>query len=223
VIALFVALGGPAEAQRLISGRDIKRNSVTGAQIRDGSLGTRELSASARRGLRDTPSRIRSRNLANGAVTSGKLAAGAVTGGKLAAGAVTSATIADGALGAIDLGAGSVGAGALGPNSVNGSKVADGTLRARDVARFWGIADLDFAPIGAGACGAMAVTPQGGVDISQDLVVAYPARDWPADRLTYSVRGGGGADQFAVVACNRTLLPTDPAPVRFRYAVIGFF
>ena len=38
LIALFVALGGPAEAARLISGKDIKKNSITAKQVKQRSL-----------------------------------------------------------------------------------------------------------------------------------------------------------------------------------------
>src|SRR4051794_6396826 len=81
-VALFVALGGPAVAQRAadrISGARLTSNSVTGAKIKDGSLPAKELSRAARRSLR-TP--------ANRSVTPAKLASRAVGRGAIAPGAV---------------------------------------------------------------------------------------------------------------------------------------
>ena len=55
LLALFVALDGPATAARLIDGRSIKRNSITNRQIRNHTLGTLDLSAQAFQTLRTTP------------------------------------------------------------------------------------------------------------------------------------------------------------------------
>ena len=37
VVALFVALGGPAQAAHLIDGRLIRKSTITGRQIKDGA------------------------------------------------------------------------------------------------------------------------------------------------------------------------------------------
>ena len=47
LVALFVALGGPAEAARLINGKLIKRGTIRSAQVKDRSLTTRDLSSAA--------------------------------------------------------------------------------------------------------------------------------------------------------------------------------
>jgi hypothetical protein len=92
--ALFVALGGPAQAARLVGSR----------QVQDHSLQTRDLSRKAVRALRSTPNgSITDRKLAAGAVTSGKLGAAAVTAGKLGAGAVGTVAVADGSLTTADI------------------------------------------------------------------------------------------------------------------------
>jgi hypothetical protein len=92
--ALFVALGGPAQAARL----------VTSADVKDHSLQTRDLSREAVRALRATPNgSVTERRLAAGAVTSGKLGAAAVTAGKLGAGAVGTVAVADGSLTTADV------------------------------------------------------------------------------------------------------------------------
>ena len=47
LLALFIALGGPAQARKLINGADIRKGTVRSAQIRDGSLTARDLSSAA--------------------------------------------------------------------------------------------------------------------------------------------------------------------------------
>jgi hypothetical protein len=46
LLALFVALGGPAQAKHLINGKDIRKGTVGGVQIKDKSIATRDLSTS---------------------------------------------------------------------------------------------------------------------------------------------------------------------------------
>src|SRR4051794_2468949 len=91
LVALFVALGGPAVAQRAvraISGKRLVDGSVTGVKIRDGSLSVDELTTAARRILR-TPRRrsVTTSRLAAGAVGSTAIAAAAVHGDDIAPGA----------------------------------------------------------------------------------------------------------------------------------------
>ncbi len=54
-LALFVALGGPAEAQRLLRGGDIEKATITSREVMDGSLAAADLSRKARRALTRTP------------------------------------------------------------------------------------------------------------------------------------------------------------------------
>jgi hypothetical protein len=125
LLALFIALGGPAQARRLINGGDIRAGTVRSKQLKDRSIAMRDLNPVVVRQLRLTPdSSITESKLAGGAVTSTRLGSGAVTAGKLAAGAVTPAAIADGA----------VGASKLADGAVNGAKLADGSLTTADVA-----------------------------------------------------------------------------------------
>ena len=42
-LALFVALGGPAQAARLITGADVRNSSLTGRDVRDNSLSGRDI------------------------------------------------------------------------------------------------------------------------------------------------------------------------------------
>src|SRR3954454_11942190 len=119
LLALFVALAGPAQAAHLINGKLLKKGTVTGKAIKDRSLGVRDLSKPAIRKLRNLPSgSVTETKLANGAVTPGKLAPGAVGSAAIAAGGVSSGNVADGSLTGVD--------------------IADGSMDARDVARFAG-------------------------------------------------------------------------------------
>ena len=205
LLALFVALGGPAEAQRLIGGQD----------VRNRSLSVKDLSRGAVRKLQATPRRsVSARALADGAVTGAKLANSAVTSGKLAAGAV----------GTGQLGQGSVGAIQLAPNAVGGGHVADGSLDARDVARFAGRFRVTVPAVPPGTCWSGEpvglAAEQAGADIYQDLVLVTPDAAWPERQLSFTVRNSANRERFVLSGCNATPSAVTPREVGFRYAVI---
>jgi hypothetical protein len=195
LLALFVALGGPAQAANLINGKLLRKGSVTGKAIKDRSLGMRDLSKASIRRLQSTPS---------GSVTEAQLANGAVTPGKLRPGAVGSAAIAGGAVGSLQVGDG----------SLTGADVADGGLGANDIGRFWGHfsvvlgrdADGNDHPISPGEC--WSAEPVGlaaeraGSDISQDVVLVTPGPQWPDKKLTLTVRQSNRSSRFVLIACN---------------------
>jgi hypothetical protein len=214
-LALFIALGGPAEAQRLISGKDLAKGSVSSRAVKDRSLQMRDLSRRAQRSLRATR---------NNSITEVKLANGAVTPGKLALGAVNSSAIADHSLSANEFAAGSVGSGALADGSVIGSKVANGSLSAADLGRFWGRFRTTVGPVPKESCWSAApagLAPEAaGADISQDLVVANPDAEWPENRLSFNVRNDGRNDRFVLVACNPGEQDVPAFEAGFRYLVI---
>ena len=56
-VALFVAVGGPAQAARLIDGGDIKAGTVGSKQVKDRSIKPRDLTRRAVRTLKATPAR----------------------------------------------------------------------------------------------------------------------------------------------------------------------
>jgi hypothetical protein len=235
LLALFVALGGPAEARRLINGKDIKRGTVAGKQIKDRSLGPQELSRRATRMLRQTP---------NGAITAPKLGPGAVTAPKIAANAVHGGTVLDMSLGAADLAPDSVGsekipenaigqsevrtngvaASEIADNSIDGGEVVDGGLDAADATKYAGSVQVDFGQIMGGACVARPApglpSDAADVDISDDLIVVSPAGGWPAAQLSYGAEPGPERDMFSIVACNpHPSNAVTPGPVTFRYGV----
>jgi len=211
--ALFVALGGPAAAQQAaeeIPGARLVANSVTGSKIRDGSLAAKDLSSRSRRALK-TPG--------NRSVTAAKLRPNAVRSAAIARGAVRPAELAAGAVRAPAVGAGAIGASKLAAGAVGSPAVADGSLRARDLGRHQGHAQLDFGPIAPGGCQAL---PVGLSNAAADAValVSAPA-NWPA-AIPVTATLGPGDRSISVVACNFTGTPSDPGPVSFRYLVIEF-
>jgi hypothetical protein len=194
LLALFVALGGPAQAKRLINGSDIKKGTIRTKQIKDHTIALKDINRSAVRSLRLTPyGSIGENQVAANAVTSAKLGGAAVTAGKIAASAVTAVAIADGA--------------------VNGAKVADGSLTTADIARFSGrfrITATDLGTILRHTC--WTGEPQGlapelaGADISQDALLVTPLGRTMDDRLALTVRTSGTPQvgRFVLALCNPT-------------------
>jgi hypothetical protein len=192
--ALFVALGGPAQAARLIDGRDLRAGSVGSHQIADRSLRTRDLRRDAVRALRATP---------NGSVGERRLATGAVSTDKLASSAVTAAKLGAGAVGTV--------------------AVADGSLSTADVARFSGRFSIQvpaIAPLGCWAGAPQGLGPErAAADISGDLVVVTP--DYQPDRRPLTVTPWvSDPTHFAITICNVGVLPYGGGLVAFRYAVL---
>ncbi|MES1192957.1 MAG: hypothetical protein ABUM26_01435, partial [Solirubrobacterales bacterium] len=135
LIALFIALDGPATAARLIDGSTIKRNSITNKQVRNGTLRTQDLSKSAVKSLKATPSKsVGSAQLRSGAVTNSALGPKAVDASKLADGAVGNTQLAAKAVDAGRLADGAVGSGQLAMDAVTASKVADNSIGAAAIA-----------------------------------------------------------------------------------------
>ena len=123
LLALFVALGGPAQAARLIGS----------TQVKNRSLKTKDLSRKAVKSLRRTPRRsVGERALADAGVTTSKLRDGAVTPVKIAPASVGATQLAPDAVGTRELRAGAAGAAQIADGAVTGAKVADGSLDARD-------------------------------------------------------------------------------------------
>jgi hypothetical protein len=198
MLALFVALGGPAEARRLIDGKLIRRGSITSRQIRDGSLSTRDLSASARGALQAVPpGAVGPVQLAPGAVGSPAIADRSIGAADVALGSVGAAQLAENAVGQREIRANGVGAQEIADNSIDCGEIVDGGLKARDVATYVGQFGATAVP---GTCRQAVVSVGPAADIRGDVVVVTPDGSWP-DGATYTVRTGPAASQFTLVAC----------------------
>ena len=215
LLALFVAVGGPAEAARLIGSKDVANR----------SLKTEDLSRKAVRTLQTTPRRsVGERQLRNGAVATAKLRDGAVTPVKIAPAAVGSDQLAPGAVGSRELRAGGVGSAQIADGAVTGAKLADGSLDARDVARFSGRFRVTVPVVARNDCWSgepVGLAPeQAGADISGDLVLVTPDSSWPERSLAFTVRGSANRSRFVLAGCNATEAATTEVEVGFRYVVI---
>jgi hypothetical protein len=201
LIALFVALGGPAQARRLIDGSSIRKNTITSTQIRDGSVAKADLSKAAVRSLSATPANsVRSAQIADGSVLAPDLGVGSISAGQLAAGAVTASKLA--------------------ADSVGGASVANGSLQTVDIGSFTGSVLVDsFLSFTTERCQVFAApaTPTGGQpNIADDVVVVSPPSSWPE---TVIVTGKPGVDNtIRVVACwtGQGATP-NPGTTLFRY------
>jgi hypothetical protein len=197
LLALFVALGGPAEAQRLLG-----RGDVNSRVVKDRSLKTRDLSRQTVRDLRATPNgSITEAKIANGAVTPGKLLPGAVGTPALADSAVNGAKVANGSLSAADLG--------------------------RFWGRFRStIGPIGFGECWSGEPAGLP-PELAGADISDDLVIVQPDDRWVERRLTFTVRASSNPGRFVLAACNLGVpvdgggqQPFTAREIAFRYLII---
>jgi hypothetical protein len=240
LLALFIALDGPAEARRLLRGSDLRKGAITAREVRNGaltggqvknrSLHLEDLARSTVATLRATPpasigakelqaGAVGTAALADGGVASGKLAAGAVGPAALAPGAVGTAVVADASLTAADLAAGAVGNPQLADGSVDGPKIADGRLRLPDVASFTGTFTWDPPALAAGTCAETAqpvaqIARGGAQDLRDDVIALTPPAGWPG-ALTLTVRATG-PQQLTVAAC--AVATADAPAATFRYA-----
>jgi hypothetical protein len=216
LIALFVALGGPAQAERVVSGvaAKLKHGSVTSRQVKDHSLKIGDLSRKAVRKLQRTP---------RGSVSERQLRNGAVTPGKIARGAVRSTAIADRAVRGGDIALGAVGSLEVADGSLTGADITDGGLDARDIGRFWGHFSITLGTVAPGKCwqgDPVGLAPErSGADISGDLVKVTPGAAWP-NTLTFAARVSTTGSRFTILACNPTGVEAGGLSVPFNYVII---
>ena len=202
LIALFIALGGPAQAKKVIDGQLLKRNSVTGRAIKSGSVAKADLSKAAVKSLERTPAdSVRSTSIVDGQVLAPDVGAGAVGTSALAAGAVTSSKLA--------------------PDSIGAGSVANGSLQTLDIGSFAGAVSVDsFLPFTSAPCQAFpaAASPTGGQpNIADDVIVVTPPTSWP-ETVSVTAKPGSG-NTIRIIACWVDPLgtPPTPGPTIFRY------
>jgi hypothetical protein len=182
--ALFVALGGPAMAGKLVNGRSIKAGTLTGKQVKDFSIGERDLNRKLLASLLAVPAgSVTGASVADGSLSGADLAArsldgtrlapGSVDGSRLAPDSVGSGTVIDGSLAGRDIGAGAVDTG----------NVLNGGLRGEDVGRFTGTVTVSFPVIENAKCATSASTSltalTGSQDIGDDAIVLTPRPGFP--------------------------------------------
>jgi hypothetical protein len=239
LLALFIALGGPAQAAHLISGSSIKANSITNKQIRNGTLGTQDLSKKAYTTLRTTPAgsvgttqlrenAVTGKAIAAKAVDASKLVDGAVGNTQLAGKSVDASKLADGAVGPTQLATGAVTSSKVADGSIGAAAIADGTLQTSDLGDFYGTVTVDFAPFAANTCQEATVSnlqPAGGPaaknTIADDVVSISPSAGWP-DPIVLNANPGAG-NTIRIIACRVGGNPADetdeidPPQTVFRY------
>ena len=175
LLALFVALGGPAEAAKVA-----KR--ITSRDVKDHSLKVRDLTRGAVRKLQ-TPrdGSVTTAKIAGGAVTSAGILDRTINAGDVATNSLTGTQIADGSLTAREL-----------ARFYGRFKLSD-SIPALDHGKCW-----SGVPAGLAAEAA-------GVDISQDVVLVTPDATWPQDQLSLTVKVESTASKrgrFVLAACN---------------------
>jgi hypothetical protein len=205
LIALFVALGGPAQAKRLIDGASIRKGTITSKQIKNGSIAKADLTKATVRSLTETPaSSVRSAQIADGSVLAPDLGLGSVGAGQLASGAVTASKLA--------------------ADSVGGGSVANGSLQTVDIGSFTGSVNVDFPPFNdtdrrCQVVETPAMATGGSPSIADDVVVVSPPAGW-SDFLILTAKPAPG-NLIRIVACwsaptSATVGP-DPGLTTLRY------
>jgi hypothetical protein len=231
LLALFVALGGPAQAAKLLNGERIKAGTVASKQIKDRSLKLRDLSPGAVGALTTPPessvgplqlaeNAVTTRAIAPGAVLTGNVADDSLTSADLGANSVSSDEVADNAIGQSEIRVNGVSASEILDNSIDGTEIIDGGLSIRDLARQVGTLQWPVKRLLEHEC-EVKVVPITGIEIAGDHVLISPTSKWP-DALVYSVNGTSRETDFKVTACNRGKDPVDAASYTFNYAVLGF-
>jgi hypothetical protein len=229
-VALFVAVGGPAQAARLIDGGDIKKGTVGSKQVRDRSIKPRDLTRGAVRSLKTTPPRsiveasladsaVTTRTLAPGSVLTGTVGDNSLTAADLAANAVGTDEVEDNAVGQTEIRNNGVGASEIADQSVDTGEIIDGGLTAEDVARWTGSFSWTIPSLPAGKCH-MSWVQIGGAQIAGDFLVVSPASSWPRD-MVYTANGTGLETEFKIQACNTGDHAVGAATFVFNYAIFG--
>jgi hypothetical protein len=203
LIALFIALGGPAQAKKVINGKLLGKGTVTGRAVKNGSLAKADLSKAAIKSLERTPSKsVASAQIVDGQVLAPDLGAGAVSSTALATGSVTASKLA--------------------ADSIGGGSVANGSLQTVDIGSFAGaVSASNFLPFTAASpCQKFPApaTPTGGQpNITDDVIVVTAPFSFP-DTVIVTGKPGDEPGEIQIVACwsGQGAVPT-PGPTVFRY------
>jgi hypothetical protein len=216
LLALFVALDGPATAARLIDGKSIRQNSITSSRIRNRTLGTQDLSRRALTTLERTPkASVGSAELRPKAVDATKLADSAVGASALAARSVDASKLGDASVGSVALAPAAVTPSKIADGAVGAAAVADGGLQAPDIGDFFGSMSVDFLPFKLNECQkaeepSPTPTAAGGqAQIGDDVIIVTPASGF-SDLITVTANPGVN-NSLRLIACRVGKDPSDPA------------
>jgi hypothetical protein len=231
LLALFVALDGPAAAAHLIDGKSIKSSSITTKQIRNRTLGTQDLSKTAVKSLERTPTgSITAKQLAPKSVDGSKLVDGLIGAPALAPKSVDASKLADGLIGPTQLAMGAVTPSKIADGAVGAAAVADGSLQTRDIGDFNGSVTIPFKAFPPNTCQVASFTPLPSVPganaaIGDDVVSVSPGTGWP-DPIIVSGNPGAG-NTLRIVACRVGGNPLDetdiiPAPTQTTFQYVAF-
>lgn len=239
LVALFVALGGPAWAAKKLSGSKIRSNSVTTKQIKNNSLrgrdiraetlSRRDLSEGTVRFLQRTPDRsVRASSLATGSITGDKLTPASVGTIQVADNTLTAADVAPGSLTRGVLGADVVGFDELGDNAVGKANVRAAAVGKSELARSAvgaeevgaDVAAVTFGSIPAGSCASIDSAPADpATDLTKAFVMVAQPASWPGDTVTLGARALN-ATTLRFTACNLDAAAVTPGPQVIPYATL---
>lgn len=225
-LALFVALGGPAQARAVIDGARLKQRSVTARAIKPGVLTGRLMKVASIPG-----DRLRDNTVAASKLTADARAqlqttpANEVTGAKVADRSLNGNDLADESIGQSQIARDGVGPTELGPDSVDSDEIVDGRLAVDDIASFAGVVNLAIPTISSRSCWsteqpARLLSPRPNVTVADDAVLVT-AQQGLDDRITLAARPSGAAS-IRFVACNVSGGDITPGAVTLRYLTIEF-
>jgi hypothetical protein len=223
LIALFVALGGPAHAARLVSGKDIRKNAISAKHIRSGQVQTRH--------VRDRTLRVNDlaattvaelRFIADGSLVGAKLAGGTIGSREVADQSLQGVDIAPNAISSDEIREGSVGASEISDGSIDAGEVVDGSLAAKDVASFAGTVEPDFGAVAAGACKTAdivvsQIAGSGNRSLSDDAIAVTTPYDWSTTALILSA-SPAGEKTIRLRVCNFATAELNAGKRLVRYA-----
>jgi hypothetical protein len=226
VVALFVALGGPAEAAKLIDGSRLRKGSVRGTAIKPQTITGRLIQMAT-----ITGDRLADRSIALAKLSPATVATltatppNEINGGKVLDRSLSGADLGDETIGQPQIARGGVAGSEIADGSVDGGEIADGHQSVRDLASFAGTATIDPPSLGSHGCYAVdqpatLLWQRAGVTIADDAVFVAPPEGM-SDALTISARPSGtGSIRFVV--CNLSSGWVDAPPLVVRYLTIEF-
>ncbi|MEA2125275.1 MAG: hypothetical protein QOI80_2057 [Solirubrobacteraceae bacterium] len=225
LVALFVALGGPARAAKLISGSKIKPNTVTTKQVRNRTLTSSDIAPSTLQALKRRSRSVTSGTIVDGTIGLADMGGGSVTGNQvvdrslsavdLAPDTLTGGEIAPSAIGSAELASDSVltvkvnnsaiTKGKVHADAVGTSEVLDGSLTAADLGRTSGSVTATFTDVPAGGCAAQSFAGNGTTYSipTGALAGAIVLVNSPADDVIVTGRAAD-ANTLRIQVCNPT-------------------